>query len=293
MITFLKLGKYGRFGNQLFQYAALRSLGLKNNCEIGLPYLDNVSHHNQNNLLNNLSIPDKFFGKTKFYHYFTQKKFVLNDSIAISEKFYDLKDGTDIQGYFQSIYYFKDCVDIIKKELTPKEKYISEANDKINKIKDKYPNYEIVSLHLRRGDITDVRELMHSTDYYGGKELDYKSLNGEYLLNSKLVFKNKKVKFLVFSGGATSNKNDKDLDWCRHNLTGEEYIISDPQDTIQDFSLITACDHNIISRTSTFGWWAAFLNDKKNSIVIVPKIYDPEKPEHTRYMFYLDKWLMV
>ena len=31
MITFLQLGKYGRLGNQLFQYAALKSLGLKKN----------------------------------------------------------------------------------------------------------------------------------------------------------------------------------------------------------------------------------------------------------------------
>ena len=29
MITFLQLGKHGRLGNQLFQYAALKSLGLK------------------------------------------------------------------------------------------------------------------------------------------------------------------------------------------------------------------------------------------------------------------------
>ena len=29
MITFNELGKYGRLGNQLFQYAALRALSLK------------------------------------------------------------------------------------------------------------------------------------------------------------------------------------------------------------------------------------------------------------------------
>ena len=56
MITFLKLGKFGRFGNQLFQYAALRSLGLKKNCEIGLLNLENFSHPNQKNLLKHLSI---------------------------------------------------------------------------------------------------------------------------------------------------------------------------------------------------------------------------------------------
>ena len=34
MITFAQLGKYGRLGNQLFQYAALKSLGIKNGYEV-------------------------------------------------------------------------------------------------------------------------------------------------------------------------------------------------------------------------------------------------------------------
>ncbi len=39
MITFDKLGNHGRFGNQLFQYAALKSLALKNNYKVVLPTL--------------------------------------------------------------------------------------------------------------------------------------------------------------------------------------------------------------------------------------------------------------
>ena len=83
MITFLQLGKFGRFGNQLFQYAALRTLGLKKKYEIGIPDLNNVFHHNQNNLLKYLSIPSDFFGKAKFYHKIIQKKFVLKESTEI------------------------------------------------------------------------------------------------------------------------------------------------------------------------------------------------------------------
>ena len=37
MITFVKLGKYGAIGNQLFQYAALYSVGKVNNYQIKIP----------------------------------------------------------------------------------------------------------------------------------------------------------------------------------------------------------------------------------------------------------------
>ena len=294
MITFLKLGKFGRFGNQLFQYAALRSLGLKQNCEIGIPNLNNTIHHNQKNLLKYLSIPEDFFGKAKFYHKILQKKFVFKETTEVSHKFYKLEDGTDILGYFQSIYYFKDYVDLIRKELKPKDNFIYAAKTKINQIKSKYPGYQIVSLHLRRGDITVGDYSEKNIDYYGGKFLDFKSMNGSYLKRAKSIFKKKKVKFLVFSGGSTnSDNNGNDLNWCKENLKGDEYIFLEPQTTIEDFSLISQCDHNIISRTSTFGWWAAYLNNSKKAIIVTHKIYDPERPDKKRYMFYPKKWILV
>lgn len=294
MITFLQLGKFGRFGNQLFQYAALRTLGLKKKCEIGIPNLNKVSHHNQNNLLKYLSIPSDFFGKAKFYHKIIQKKFVLNESTEISDKFYKLEDGTDILGYFQSIYYFKDYEDLIKKELKPNNNFVFAAQEKINLIKSKYPGYQIVSLHLRRGDIAPEDNVEKNNDYYGGSFLDLKSMNGLYLKNSKLFFKKKKVKFLVFSGGSTTSDNNKyDLNWCKENLKGDEYIFLEPQTTIEDFSLISECDHNIISRVSTFGWWAAYLNINKKATIVAPKIYNPLRPAEQRYMFYPEKWTLI
>ena len=47
MITFNNLGKKGRIGNQLFQYAAIRNLSIKKNFEIGLPKQTNLVFHGQ------------------------------------------------------------------------------------------------------------------------------------------------------------------------------------------------------------------------------------------------------
>jgi len=37
MVTFTRLGQLGRLGNQLFQYAALRALSLKNGYDCYIP----------------------------------------------------------------------------------------------------------------------------------------------------------------------------------------------------------------------------------------------------------------
>ena len=57
MITFTQLGNLGRLGNQLFQYALLKSISLKTNKEIVLPssVKENV-WHSQKYLLGNFNL---------------------------------------------------------------------------------------------------------------------------------------------------------------------------------------------------------------------------------------------
>ena len=51
MITFYKLGTYGRLGNQFFQYAALKSLAIKNNYKLKILSNESTSWHGQKFLL--------------------------------------------------------------------------------------------------------------------------------------------------------------------------------------------------------------------------------------------------
>ena len=299
MVFFSKLGQLGRLGNQLFQYAALRGLSIKNSYNISIP--SNVSNfHGQEYLLKNFSIPEKFFSKKSFIKTFFLKKYTEKSTIEIDKNFFDIPDSTDLQGYFQSMFYFYHCIDIIKKELKPKFFFIDNAEKKLKKIKNKNKGYKIVSLHMRRGDIVD-KSISYKINndgllnLYGFNKFDKKSFYGNYLEKSKNKFKGQKVKFLIFSGGSQlEDKNVTDLDWCKKNFKGDEYLFIEPQESFADFCMIMLCDHNIISPVSSFGWWAAFLKQKKGGITIAPHIYDPTLPNIAhRHMFYPKNWILV
>ena len=71
--------------------------------------------------------------------------------------------------------------------------------------------------------------------------------------------------FLLFTGGSREgDDNKKDVSWLKDNLKGSNFFYSGVKTTLEDFALIKNCDHNIMSHSSSFGWWAAYLNDNPN-----------------------------
>jgi|TARA_R110002126_G_scaffold68293_1_gene172879 hypothetical protein len=295
MITFHRLGENGRLGNQLFQYAALRALSLENNYEIKIPNPTQRDWHGQSCLLENFNIGCDFLTASDLENL----QFLYNepDHMKYDENFFKIPDNSSINGFFQSTFYFGNFANQIKKELTPKEHITEQASERLSQIKSDYSGYEIVSLHLRRGDNTDWSNPNPklSTMYGTNGELQNNSFYGRYLTAAKDNFKNRKVKFLVFTGGARSqnNENSNDIEWCQKNLEGEEYIIADKNTAMNDFSTIMNCDHNIISHISSFGWWAAYLNKNNNKEVIAPLHYHPDLENYTyREGFYPESWIL-
>ena len=108
MISCLSIGRFGRLGNQLFQYAALKSLSLENNLNIVLPDLTNSYHHGQNSLLHEFNVNVKYMNRRLlslliFRRYNEKEEHIYN----YDENFFKLKDFTSIKGYFQNLKYFK------------------------------------------------------------------------------------------------------------------------------------------------------------------------------------------
>jgi hypothetical protein len=297
MITFYQLGMLGRLGNQLFQYAALKSLGLENGYEVKIPNPGDRQWHGQQCLLDKFNIKSPYLKETdisKLKHSYSEPDYMKYDN-----NFYNIPDNTNLTGFFQSTLYFKKHAEEIKRELQPAAHFAEEAQKHIHYLKDKNPGYEIVSLHLRRGDNTDSTdpkqvELNNSYGEPGTSVFSSESLYYQYFIDAKKVFENKKVKFLVFTGGKRGTDNNRDdVEWCKQNFQGTDFLFSENKSTMKDFSLIMSCDHNIISHVSSFGWWAAYLNNNDKTVV-APLKYHPDRLDiDYRAGFYPDAWRLV
>lgn len=254
MITFQKLGNYGRLGNQLFQYAALKSLSLRKNYQLVLP-------NNQFNRLGEFnlrthyapvaSIPVSKIYNEKFFHY--------------DPEFFNSSDGTSFEGYFQSEKYFKDISYIIKREFTIKNYEIyNQCINTIQKIRLKHPNQKITAFHIRRGDNVPSDNNFATADgaqFKTNKE-DYHPLLEQSYIDYCLKEFQDDIK-LVFSD------SQKDIQWCRENLQADNLYFLGGNSDLFDFQIMQFCDNLAISNSS-FSWWAAWLNNNSNKRIIAP-----------------------
>tara|TARA_R110000851_G_scaffold20643_3_gene62313 strand:+ start:2151 stop:3026 length:876 start_codon:yes stop_codon:yes gene_type:complete len=291
MVSFVELGRMGRLGNQLFQYAALKSLALNKGYEVKIPDPSNCEWHEQPCLLGNFSLECDYLNRADVET--IRHAYYEPDINRYDRNILNLPDNTNLSGFFQSTKYFEAHRGQIKREFTLKGDIENESKERLAQIK-KDNKCEIVSLHLRRGDLTDGTT-NDPVNYLGYQDnFDENSIFGRYLGLAKKVFENKKVKFLVFSGGSRSNNNNtSDIDWCKNKLIGDEYIFSEGNSALQDFSLIKNCDHNITSHSTTFGWWAAYLNEHKDKIVCAPEYYFLDDRELVREDFYPQDWRRI
>jgi hypothetical protein len=230
MITYSKIGTNGRLGNQLFQYAAAKALSIHLGTELLLP------PENDNN---NLS----FFKGIKFQ---TNSRKEWNEykepHFHYDPHFWELKNDTDIFGYFQSEKYFAPYKNTIREDLILGQTINSFVLEYLLKI-----STPTVSIHIRKGDYVN-------NSYYTQLDKTYYTEAINYLA----------LKIGHFSCVVSSD----DIKWCKENFNIDNAIYT-TYSTILDFAIMKACDHNIIANSS-FSWWAAWLNSNQQKIVIAP-----------------------
>lgn len=290
MITFLELGKHGRLGNQLFQYAALKSIALKNNYECKIPNPSAMHWHGQQCLLSEFNIEAEILTNEDINT--IQNAAYEPSPHLFYEQFFNVPDKTSIHGYFQSTHYFEEFKEQICKELTPKKEYLEFAEKYLNPLRE--DGSEVVSIHLRRGDLTDGTD-PGSTNFYGANDsFEVDSIFGRYLNKALKLYENKKVKFLVFVGGSRTGNDADEIRWANGIFDDPRFHISNTNDPMKDFSLIMLCDHNITCHLTTFGWWAAYLNPNPDKIVAAPADYFHDMPTgYTRPGYFPAEWNMV
>jgi hypothetical protein len=261
----------GRLGNQLFQYATLRSIGLKNNYNIAID--TNYEWHGQKCLLNNFNIPPNVYSNnTRNFTYKYDQPAIIDkygcSSSTLDPSILTIPDNTLLEGHFENEDFFKEHRYIILNELVLKDDIQNNNIEFINNIKKNNNNCVIVGIHIRRGD----------TYGYGFDE------------NNIFEFINKSIEFIkkqnnnffciLFVGGSRishiENNHQQDIDWLNSYSKTFPYknIISPgslSNDALLDFSLLTLCDYNILTWKSTFGWMAAYVNKNNNKTLVNKK----------------------
>jgi hypothetical protein len=165
---------------------------------------------------------------------------LLNNSVSIL-----------LDGYWQSSLYFSDFENQIKKDLTFSDK-IEDSSDYIKEMLNKIKSTNSILVNIRRTDYLN-------TSFHGIMEIDYIN-NAKSIIESKV----ENPHYFIFSD---------DIDWCKENIKFENMTIVDHSYKGDRFGyylqLMLNCKHFIIPN-STFAWWAAFLSNSENKIVISP-----------------------
>lgn len=244
VISFTQLGNYGRLGNQMFQYAAVKSISIQSGHEFCLPTHE-FAVRNMNLSCGTLTCKLNRKYQERFYHF--------------DENVFSQPDGTDFVGYFQSYKYFESISSIIKNDFTINHAISQKA---IRFIKNYFytnaSNIGTVGVHVRRGDYIGLK---HFHPFCGAKY--YQRAIGEFRDMGNYVF-------IVCSD---------DIDWCKQHIVGNNVFYSDSKNPYMDMAIMASCDHNIIANSS-FSWWSAWLNNNPNKIVLYPSVwFGPKCPQ--------------
>ena len=269
----------GGIGNQLFQYAAARSISYLKGVPIKVDTsfydlkTDNrfFSLHHFNTIIIKAQKEeiDKLIAKTSssFYarilkrfrfptRFYKKTHIIENSKKVIDKRITNCNNDAFIEGWFQNEMYFKGIRDVLLKEFTLKNDERKEFQEARNKI----INCESVSIHFRRGDYL-------TNKYFGPAPLDYyyraiKYINERVILPVYYIFSDEidwvKKNFKI-------EGNFHYLDSSRKNLS-----IHPTENDSQDLMLMKQCKYNIVAN-STFSWWAAWLNTNPEKIIIAPK----------------------
>jgi len=282
MIGYDRLGTNGRFGNQLFQFAALRGIAAHHGYDWCIPpdnhdtYANYGMHHpfkmkhlKEKNIgfINNNVTPNAMFSYGNLKQLNPQTKNVTESCYNFDEElFNNFEDNCNLDGYLQTEKYFKHIENEIREDLEFKDEILEPCNDFVS-------NFEnILYLHVRRGDNVG-RE-----DYYRMMSFDYYKRALEHFDDDAYV--------LVCSD---------DPVWCSQQefFEDDRFLINTDVPEYEhlcmegdgkqrkskvpytDLCLMSLCNGAILS-SSTLGWWGAWLQKGRTNPVIVPEhFYGP------------------
>ena len=166
-----------------------------------------------------------------------------------------LTNNTYYSGFFQSILYFEDFETTIKKRFRVRGKYRKLFEEKFAVLK----STKLCVLHVRRGDYQSYGDVLHLGNTDKTLPVSY------YDTCFRQIHDLEEYHVLCVSD---------DIETCKQLFKAYPFVHfpTERTDLITDFQLMYHADVVVISN-STFSWWAAYLNPKKEKVVYAPKCF--------------------
>lgn len=281
----------GGLGNQLFQYAAARSLSMRLGTELKL----DIDYFASDPLprkysLNHFNIQEDFATQSEIEWYaklgrerrYISKRmsipvyarvyvplnkmlailtgipiYYYEKSLAFNKEFFSLPSDVYLDGYWQTEKYFLDIKELIQNEFTLKKQPDKENASVLAEIR----AVNSVFIHIRRTDVS-IRPTGVGPSLMASCTLNYFKNCAKII--SKYV---KDPVFFVFSDDVNWVENNLTLDYPTHYVDH-----NDAEKDYMDLFLMSHCEHCIMP-VSTFSWWGAWLNSNHNKIVLAPKYW--------------------
>ncbi len=249
----------GQLGNQIFEIAATLAYAWDNDIEPLFPELNSTTLNipiNRRRIffrLNSSPLPRPIL--------YTFDQFKNYEKIDIP-----VRPDQNLRGYFQTWEYFDDHRERILEIFAP-------STRELNTIKSKHIdllNHPFtVGVHVR----TFNKQWSSAIPFVGLS----------YYEKAMSLFPSEAL-FVVFS--------DR-INWCKHHFSkfNRPIIFIENQDYIEDFFLMSMLKHNIIGNSS-FSWWAAYLNQNSNKLVVAPSHFVHPKVK-SKVNANMPDWLVI
>jgi hypothetical protein len=235
MIGFNHLGRHGRLGNQMFQYAGLRGIAAHRGYDFAIPpsdFKDPWTDHQLfeafklTGLTNIAVVPGPYVQETSF-------KFDEN-------LFNNMPDGHNVYGYLQTTKYFFHIEKEVREDFQFKNDIYGPCKELIDSVE------APIALHVRRGDY-----LVNSDNHPPCPKEYYDEALSRFDPSRNVI---------VFSD---------DPQWCGTVFTDDRFLISEGGDNLADLCMMTLCTDFIIANSS-FSWWGSWLCENKDKRIIAP-----------------------
>ncbi len=268
MLAFNYLGKLGRLGNQMFQYASLKGIARNRGFNYCVPNYQQV-----------IRDPYNFDMKIEIFYPFKMSTLqsynigLLDRGYApvAEEKHFHFDellfnmcpDEISLAGFFQTEKYFKHIAEEIRVDFSFKDQILEPCKEMISSVG------EVISLHIRRTDyLTNPNHTALELAYY----------------EEALTHFDESLPVIVFSD---------EPDWCREQFlfSTDRFMISESQDHYIDLCLMSLCQHHIIANSS-FSWWGAWLANT-NDVVAPSKWFGENNSDKDTKDLIPERWTVI